>query len=116
MKITSVRVHRLMSGPGFNNRALAAEALVEEDESPEQVRERLSAWVDGQLADGQALDCLRQGRNALDEECDSLRRERDRIRADIAAGYQIITNQQDLADLARERGIAPGALGEDIPF
>lgn len=49
MKITAIRIGKLVSGPGFNNRRFEAEAQIDDNETPEEVRERLEAFVDDHL-------------------------------------------------------------------
>lgn len=51
MKITTVKFGQLRSYGEFQNMTIEAEALVEEQESPESALEQVRSWVANQLAE-----------------------------------------------------------------
>lgn len=120
MKITSVRVHRLVSGPGFSNHAIDAEAAVGEDEDPAAALEQLTAWVEGQLAARTEIDHLYSCRDSLRYEVRSLESERDGLRKSVARGNKLIADHDKLRALAAEHGLLPDGklldLGDAMPF
>lgn len=90
MKITHVRVRRLQSGPGFEHRAVEAEAAVADHETPESVRAELDLWVTAQLSD-RGVAGLREEASQLRWTIDQLGRqnaallsERDTLKAEVA--------------------------------
>jgi septal ring factor EnvC (AmiA/AmiB activator) len=117
MKITSVRVHKLESGPGFNNYAVAAEAAVEDGDDPEQVRKNLSMWVEMQIRHKVECAKLNDDLQWLREQCVSAERERDALQHQVDANRAIITSHEELCRLAKERGIQTGDLDDgELPF
>ena len=119
MHITTIRVRRLVSGTGYNHYALEAEARVDDGEEPEDVRERLTNWVDDELRREKALDKMRGDAQSLAYDIKNLERSRDAIRADIARGNKVIEAHESLKQLANEAMLnIPGIvnLGDDLPF
>lgn len=49
MRIKSIRVRRLVSGPGYENRAVEIDVEVGENQRPENVLREAQDWVDDQL-------------------------------------------------------------------
>jgi hypothetical protein len=111
-----IRVHKLMSGPGYNNHAIAAEAEVPEGADPVVVREELTAWVDAQLRGAREVDDLREVLQAYREQVRSLERTRDGLRADVDRGRAILKNHTKLREHAEANGMDVGELGELLPF
>lgn len=94
MKITTIRFRKLVSGPGFENKAVEAEATVDIGETPEDAMLLLSQWVHSQLSGTPCLDLaeLRQEVNFLHNQRQQLRgavstaeAERRKVLDDIAA-------------------------------
>lgn len=90
MRITHVRVRKLVSGPGFSNRAIEVEAAVDEGENPTAVRQELDLWCEAQL-EGKSVEGLRSERSELEWSINQLSRrhvalqiEGDTLKADIA--------------------------------
>lgn len=92
MKITYVRVGKLVSGPGFSNRSIEVEASVDEGESAISVRQELELWCEAQLQ-GKTIDSLRsekadlewcvaqlgRQKTALQVDCEGLKAETNRL-------------------------------------
>ncbi len=83
MKITAVRVSKLVSGPGYNNTSVAAEAIVEKGDNPETVHSELCQWVDKQLGLQKDVRELNELRDELRTEVMHLERRRDSLREKI---------------------------------
>jgi hypothetical protein len=79
VQITTVRYRKLVSGPGYENKAVEAEAIVEHGETPEDALLQLSDWVHCQLNGESTLDRL-----TLRCEIGSLHRERQQLRGAVA--------------------------------
>lgn len=111
MKITSVRYRKLITGEHYSNRAVEAEATVEEGQDPESVLLELSNWVHGQLGEGGiALDLT-----ALRQERDYLMGQRNQLRASVATAQAEKRKLQDeITSLEITREKAGGAPA--IPF
>lgn len=116
MRIISVRVRKLVSGPGYNNTAVEAEAVVVGDESPEEVHENLTAWVEGRIRGEREAAEIRASRSELYREVGELERRRDNLRGEIDANRKLIRAHADLHNLAVKNGIDLDGLSDGIPF
>lgn len=85
LKITAIRVSKLVSGPGYNNISVAAEATLEHGDQEEalEVHDKLSNWVDEQLRISGQMQEYRAGRDRLLEEIRTLERKRDSLKREI---------------------------------
>jgi len=106
MKITSVTVRRLKTGPGYNNVAHEVTATVEDGEDPAAVREALDiqvqAWneektvlhLEQQKADALwNIKGLKSEEVALRMQIESIRKKADELRK--TPMEQLIANQND---------------------
>lgn len=79
MRITSVTFRELISGPGYQNKAIEAAASVEKGETPEDALFALAQWVKAQLR-GDAVADIQELRN----EVNFLHRQRQQLRGAVA--------------------------------
>lgn len=91
MKIVAVRYRKLVSGPGFSNQAVEAEANLEEGETPEDALFNLSAWVQVQLNGGAACVDV----EALRVEVESLMRQRQQLCVSVATARAELQNLRE---------------------
>jgi hypothetical protein len=105
MKITAVRYRKLISLPGYENKAIEAEAAVEPNEAPEDALLLLSQWVHEQLSGEKAVTDL----PALRQEVAYLHGKRHQLRTAVAtAEAEKRKLHQDIADLEVKREKAGG--------
>ena len=117
MRITAIRIGKLESGPGFNNRRFEAEATVDDGEEPEVVSERLEAFVDQNLRQSRRLADLRESVRDLMQTSHDLQETIERQRIEMAANVEAIQKYEQLGALARERGlVGSNELSGDLPF
>lgn len=117
MKITSVKVHRLVSGPGYNNQAVSAEAEIEDGEDPVSAHDALVGWVDARLKTITEADNLSQRTADLSYQIKNLERTAESLKEQIKSGLAVIKSHTELADLAEKNGIKyKGELGDILPF
>lgn len=118
LKITAVRVRKLMSGPGYNHHAVEAEARVDDGDDAAEVRERLTAWVDGELRGHREIEELSAHRDMLRSDVVRLEDQRDALRKDIAKGTKIIAEHDKLRGMAEAAGLGDVVreLGDPMPF
>lgn len=117
MRITAVRVRKLVSGPGYNHHAIEAEAAVGPDDDPGHVYEKLAGWVDGQLRGLQEIDDLSERRDSLRYEVKRLEDRRDALRKNIDHDNAIIARHDKLRELAAQHGLTGAEdIGDPIPF
>ena len=117
MKITAIRVRKLVSGPGFNHHAIEAEAAVTDSETPDEAREALTAWIESGLRCEQEITDLRRHLDSLRHEVAQAERRVAGLREDIERGRAIIRQHTELGDLAAKQGIEyQGELGDPMPF
>lgn len=125
MKITHVRVRKLVSGPGFSNRAVEVEAAVGDGENPSTVRRELDLWCEAELS-GKTLDSLRAEVDELSWTIDKQRRsktalevETEHLRADVARLGGIVASlrlkeqdsgQTDIETAIADQGEMTGAV------
>jgi hypothetical protein len=116
MNITHVRVRKLISEPGFSNRAVEVEAAVSDGEDPSAVRRELDLWCDAELA-GKTLASLRAEldelmwtidrqrrlKTSLEVEVEQVRKEIARVGGILAA---IKLKEQDTGQADLETAIA----------
>lgn len=102
MKITTVRYRKLITGSGYNNQAVEAEAIVGEGENAADVLLELSSWVKNQLGEtpvGLSAQELRY-------EVDQLYRTRDQLRVAIARDeleLKTLRNEVTALEIRREK-------------
>jgi len=119
MQFKSLRVHKLVSGPGYNNYAIDAEiaaddnSLWDETEADNRLGE-LNEWVDRQLADAKEKARLRDTVRELQELVHYYEGERDRLAAEVEMQRDIIRKNEQVIRIAAERGV-PGFVDE-LPF
>lgn len=120
MKITSVRVGRLKTGSGYNNYRVEVEAAVQDGQDPSELRERLTAWCDDQIAREEGQQKLLVERDNLAWQVGTLERQRDELRAKVVKGTEIVKAHEKLVALAHEHKIdIPGLdqlFDDGIPF
>lgn len=117
MIITSVKVHKLVSGPGYNNNSVGAEAVVLEGDDPVAIHDELVGWVDARLANLKAAEDLRAQLSNLHWEVERLQRAKTEQEEIITRGKKIIAAHEKLAELAKEHDVKyEGELGDLIPF
>lgn len=116
MKITAIRIRRLVSGPGYNHHAVEAEAEVLDHQDPDLVHEALSSWIDRQLAIHRETDGLQERRDSLREEVHRLQQSTESQRSIIAENRCIIQSHEELSSLAQKHGIDPKGLDDGLPF
>jgi hypothetical protein len=110
MKITQVSFRKLVTGPGYNNRSVGAEAAVEEGETAEDAMLKLTAWVNGQLGE-QTPDL-----STLREDVSQLYRVRDQLRAAITGAERDKLELTAELDKLAQKIIAAGGEDPRIPF
>lgn len=119
MKITHVRVGKLESGPGFNNRRVELEAVLEDGEDYLAAIDDLTVRCEAALKAERDMERLHHERHSLAVTVDSLQRQRDDLRAKVDVGYRIIDAHTKLRDLAEQSGIIEPSLlegmGDDGP-
>lgn len=105
MKITTVRYRKLVTGSGYNNQAVEAEAEVGKGEKPEDVLLELALWVRGQLGETPVgLDFTQ-----LRFEVEQLYRTRDQLRqAVVRAETEQKTIREQITALEIKREQAGG--------
>lgn len=108
MIITSVRYRKLITGEGYSNQAVEAEAAVLDGDVPEDILLELSSWVKAQL-DGSSPVLLDP--ETLRAEVGFLWRQRDQIKREISTAEA--EKQKLLADIAR---LSPSNPDDDLPF
>lgn len=113
MRITAIRVRKLISGPNFSNLAVEAEIAPEPWEDADAARERLSAWVDAQLGKMRERDVLVEDVTALRREVVSLEQRRQGMKEDIDAARKVIREHEKLRELAVKNGIDQGGFAQD---
>jgi len=117
MKVTHVRIRKLVSHANrFGHEACELEAQVEDGEDWEVVAEALRQEVDAQLRHADERSRLIRTLDDLRAGVVNLEREAERIRASIAEGRNIIRQHDELAEIARERGLDADALRDPLPF
>lgn len=120
MVITSVRVGRLKTGSGYNNYRVEVEAALQAGEDPGELRERLTAWCDDQIAREEGQQKLRADRDNLAWQVGTLEKQRDELRAKVIKGTEFVKSHEKLIALARESKIEiPGLdqlFDDGIPF
>lgn len=120
LRIMSVRVGRLKTGSGYNNYRVEAEAALQAGDTAEGLRERLTAWVDDQIAREEGQQRLVVERDNLAWQVGSLEKKRDELRAQVVRGTEFIKAQEKLIALAREHKLdIPGLdqlFGDEMPF
>lgn len=111
MIITHVRYRKLITGEHYSNRAVEAEAVVQEGDDPANVLLELSDWVHQQLGEsGAGLDIA-----ALRNERDFLMGQRTQLRAAVATAEAEKRKLRDeVAQLEVKREKAGGEPA--IPF
>jgi hypothetical protein len=90
MKIETVTYRKLVSGPGYNNKAVEATAAVEKGETPEDALLGLTAWVHAQL-DGTTTMGVRE----LREEVDFLHRQKQQLRGAVSGAELEVRKLKD---------------------
>lgn len=119
MKITAVRIRRLISGPGYENHAIEVEAAVG-DEDPEVVRKNLSNWADDQLMAMKGSRELARRGDLLATDIARLERQKEGLVARVRAGNALISKHSEIRDIAIERGVEiPNlfdGMGDELPF
>lgn len=118
MIITSVRAHKLESGPGFNNRAIDAEAVVRDGDDPEAVLAELQAWVDRQLRQAKEFDGLLRDLDQARAAVREVERRHDAAAAEVKRLSAIIKSHADFAVAAEKAGLKlpVGYYDDEIPF
>jgi hypothetical protein len=120
MVITSVRVGRLKTGSGYNNYRVEVEAALQAGEDPAELRERLTAWCDDQIAREEGQQRQRIERENLAWQVGTLEKQRDELRAKVIKGTEIVKAHEKLLALAREHKLdIPGLdqlFDDEMPF
>lgn len=111
MKITTIRYRKLISLPGFENKAVEAEATVDAGEQPEDALLLLSQWVHGQLTGDRSVCDL----PALRQEVDYLHGQRAQLRIAVATAE---TEKRKLRDEIRDLEVKREEAGGEpaMPF
>lgn len=111
MKIISVRYRKLISLPGYENKAVEAEAAVDQGEAPEDALLLLSQWVHEQLSGEKAVTDLA----ALRQEVNFLHSQRQQLRGAVEhAKAEKRKLQDEIVELEVKREKAGGELA--VPF
>lgn len=118
MKITNIRVRKLVSGPGYNHHAAEVEARLEDGDEPNDVHEQLSGFVDAKIRNAAEIDTLRDLRDHLRSEVKDLEVARDRLKREVERNRAAIKSHEKIAELAEKAGLdVPEHLAECmIPF
>lgn len=90
MRITTVRYRKLISGPGFENKAIEAEAAIEPGETPEDALLALSNWVHCQLNGEACMDVAE-----LRREVNFLHGQRQQLRGAVAGAEAEVRKLKD---------------------
>lgn len=116
MRISAIRFGKLVSGPGFNNRKLEVEAIVDEGEDPEPVPARLEAFVDRVLGQQKEFDGLMGDLQRAREAVRSEERRYEALGADIATMRTVIQGHARLREIALREGIDIEGLNHTLPL
>ena len=112
MKITAIRYRKLVSGPSFENKAVEAEAVVEDGDAPEETLFELSQWVHAQLKGETTFDI-----DALRQDVRFMAGQRDQLSKAIATDKAELQRLRDDISAAKPKTPAPaGADDDDMPF
>ncbi len=110
MKIVAVRYRKLVSGPGFENKAIEAEAVLEDGEAPEDALLGLTQWVHSQISGESCMDVA-----TLRSEVNSLFRQRDQLRGAVnGAQTEVRKLKEEILELEVKREAAGGEPA--LPF
>ena len=82
MIITQVSVRKLRTTEGYNNVSIEATAQVKDGETPEDVRESLDLWVEGQIT-GKGHDELVREKKTLDWMVPEMKKEKARLEGEV---------------------------------
>lgn len=118
MKITTIRYRRLQSHDrGYGHDAVEAEAQIDEGEDAESALAELKVWVLHRLDGIREIDQHIETLDSLRYQVTDRQREYERLDAEVKKNRKIIAEHEQLATLAREKGIDAGDLIDDgIPF
>jgi cell division septum initiation protein DivIVA len=116
MKLTHVRIGKLVSGPGYNNQTCAIEAQLDEGDVFDVVCDELRREIDGQIRQGEERSRLRQTLDELRADVRYLEDKRDSLNREISDNRKIIGAHAELEELARKNGLDAKGLLDDIPF
>lgn len=83
LKITAIRVSKLVTTTGYNNHKIEAEAVVEEGQDPYHIHDLLTDWVDDRLRIAERDRRLHSDYHHLMESVSSLEKQRDSLRKEV---------------------------------
>lgn len=114
MRITAIRVGKLISGPGFANTRVELEAAVDSADDEETTVEMLSAACDRHLARLRGVEAAPRVVADIEE----LERQRAKLRDEVQELHAIVSRHEKLARLAQALNLEGGGdlLDQIIPF
>lgn len=84
MRISAIRLTRLETGAGYNNRSAAVEVTIDEHEDVEEALNLARNRITAELNRGKEIDRLAETLEALQISVHALERTRDSLRREIA--------------------------------
>jgi hypothetical protein len=116
MKITHVRVGVLESGPGYNNKSVTLEAILEEGDNYAAVASELTAKCKSQIKGTKEIEILWDHVNDLRAQEKELRDLNAALRKQVDDNRTIIREHEKLAELATQEGIKHTLPFDDLLF
>lgn len=119
MKITSIRVRRLVSSSqGYHHRALEVEASVMDGDDPDDVREELERYIDEALRKEDEIARINRDLQTMRDDYVVWERQRNALRAEHDALSKKLRAHDKFIDAAQKSGIPfPDDLRSDeLPF
>lgn len=117
MRITAIRVGKLVSGPGFANTRVELEAAVDSADDEETTVEMLSAACDRHLQRMRGEADLALRTTSLQDQLIDLTERRNRLKAEVEGYDATVEKYEQLGELAREMGLKGAELlPAAVPF
>jgi predicted nucleic acid-binding Zn-ribbon protein len=117
MRVTAIRIRKLVSREvGYGNDAAEFEAEVEAGDDLQVVADKLHQLVGAEIAKAQGRDELIDNLADLQDQLTGLSRQLTALKAEIEENDRVIAAHEELAELARERGIRAASQLNPIPF
>lgn len=105
MRITAIRVGKLVSGPGFNNTRVELEAAIDSADDEDTTVGELSALCDQHVRRIQGIREMTRTTIELQEEVHRLERERDSLIGTTNRYREVVAKYERLGEMAREQGV-----------